>query len=238
MKYIYLLVIVTIIILAINVLSRKIDKLDNIIPTFHILIATNGRPSMIKLLDSLREQLNKNDAVTIVFDGPDAYNRSKYNDSWIANFKSKVNIIIQEKNTGFWGHPIRQKHVSILNPKTTFIMHADDDDYYLPDSFDKLRKKCIDPNTLYIAKMNYSNDLDRIIPRQNEKIINSDIGNPNGIIPFDMASYGTWGHTYTGDFEYYNTLQNHVKNIVFLDDIIYQVNHIDPFNNINIVNNI
>jgi hypothetical protein len=234
MKYVYLLLLLFIII-CITIKIVHIDKLNNIIPTFHILIATNGRPSMIKLLNSLRDQLNENDAVTIVFDGPDAYNRSEYNDSWISDFKSKVNIIIQEKNTGFWGHPIRQKHVSILNPKTTFIMNADDDDYYLPDSFDKLRKKCIDPNTLYIAKMDYLNNLDLVIPKQNEKIINSDIGNPNGIIPFDMASYGTWGHTYTGDFDYYNTLQNHVKNIVFLDDIIYRVNHIDPFYNINII---
>ena len=227
MKYIYILLLLFIII-YITIKIVYIDKLDNIIPTFHILIATNGRPSMIKLLDSLREQLNEDDAITIVFDGPDAYNRSEYNDSWIADFKSKVNIIIQEKNTGFWGHPIRQKYVSILNPKTTFIMHADDDDYYLPDSFDKLRKKCIDPYTLYIAKMDFLNIRDQVIPSQNEKIILSDIGNPNGITPYDLAPRGIWGNSYIGDFEYYNTLQNHVKNIVFLDDIIYRVNHTVP----------
>ena len=32
-------------------------------------------------------------------------------------------------------------------------MHADD--YYLPNSFNILRSTCIDPNTIYIAKMDY-----------------------------------------------------------------------------------
>jgi hypothetical protein len=193
---------------------------------------------MIKLLDSLRYELEENDGLTIVFDGPAAFERSKYNDSWIAGFKSKVNVIVQDKNTGFWGHPIRQKHVSILDPKTTFIMNADDDDFYLPGSFNKLRGLCTDPNTLYIAKMDYLNNLNQIIPRQNSEIIEGDIGNPNGIIPFDIAPKGTWGNSYIGDFEYYNTLKNYAKKITFLNVVIYRVNHKDPFDNINVIPNV
>lgn len=228
MKYIYIIFIFVIIYVILRTYNN-IDKFTTITPTFHILVATNGRPSMIKLVDSLRDQLLENDGLTIVFDGPDAYNRSKYDDSWISGFKSKVNIIVQDKNTGFWGHPIRQKHVSLLDPKTTFVMHADDDDYYLPNSFNKLRTICNDSNTLYIAKMDYLHNSDLIIPRQNLIIKESDIGNPNGITPYDLAPLGTWGNNYLGDFEYYNTLQKHVNNIVFLDEVIYRVNHKDPF---------
>lgn len=223
MKNIYIILLVFVIIYILYRTNFFEQLNNNKIPTFHILIATNGRPSMINLLDSLRDQLLENDAITIIFDGPDAYNKSTFNDSWLVGHKSKINVITQDKNTGYWGHPIRQKYVSLLNPKTTFIMHADDDDSYLPNSFNKLRILCIDPNVLYIAKMNYSNDLNKVIPRQNEKIIEADIGNPNGITPYNLAPLGTWGLSYIGDFEYYNTLQKHVNKIIFLDEIIYRV---------------
>jgi hypothetical protein len=223
MKHIYILLVIFVII-YILFKNNYLENLTNYpIPTFHILISSNGRRSILQLLHSLRDQLLENDAITIVFDGPDAYDKSTYNDSWLIGHKSKINVITQDENTGYWGHPIRQKYVSLLNPKTTFIMHADDDDIYLPNSFNKLRMLCTDPNVLYIAKMNYSNDLNKIIPSQNEDIIEGDIGNPNGITPFNLAPLGKWGLSYTGDFEYYNTLQQHVNKIVFLDEIIYRV---------------
>jgi FkbM family methyltransferase len=235
MKYIIILIII-ITIIVINKLSTKIDKFaseNNIIPTFHILIATNGRYSLINLLDSLRDQLTKNDAITIVFDGPDAYKNSNYNDSWIKNHISQINIIIEPSNLGYWGHPIRNKYVSLLNPKTTFIMHADDNKFYLPNSFDKLRKLCINPNTLYIAKIIVENSI--VIPRQN-KIIRGDIDTAAGIIPFDIAPQGIWKNEYGGDFSYYDTLQHNINNITFLDTIIYTKIDVEKFNDTELLN--
>jgi hypothetical protein len=196
---------------------------DEQYPTFHILIATYGRASMINLLDSLRDQLTKNDAITIVFDGPDAYTRSNFDKSWLDGHESQINIIVNDVNLGYWGHPIREKYVQLIKPETTFIMHADDDDSYYPNSFNKLRKLCKSSNTLYISKMNYANDPLKVIPSQNKQILLSDIGTPNGIIPFNMARFGHWENKMGGDFEYYNSLQKYINNIVFLDEIIYKV---------------
>ena len=204
-------------------ISPDDTSINDIHPTFHILIATYGRASMIKLLDSLRDQLTENDAITIVFDGPDAYKRSNVDKSWLSGHESQINIIVNDVNLGYWGHPIREKYVQLISPETTFIMHADDDDSYYPDSFDKLRKLCKSPNTLYITKMNYASDLTKIIPSQNEKIVLNDIGTPNGIIPFKMAKFGHWENKVGGDFEYYNLLQKYINNIIFLDEIIYKV---------------
>jgi hypothetical protein len=196
---------------------------NDIYPTFHVLIATYGRASMIKLLDSLRDQLTENDAITIVFDGPDAYNWSNFNELWLSGHKSKINVIINDVNLGYWGHPIREKYVQLISPKTTFIMHADDDDSYYPNSFNKLRKLCKSSNTLYITKMNYANNPLKVIPSQNKQILLNDIGTPNGVIPFNMARFGHWENKTGGDFEYYNSLQKYINNIVFLDEIIYKV---------------
>jgi len=194
-------------------------------PTFHILIATNGRPSIRNLLDSLEDELLYEDAITIVFDGPEAYARSGYSSGWVSSHVCNVNVFVEPENTGVWGHKIRNKYVSILQQKTTFIMNADDDDVYINGAFSKLRRSCVDKNTLYIAKMTYENNTSLVIPRQNNHIIKNDIGNPNGIIPFDLANKGVWGYTYTGDYEYYTSLSPHTPSIKFIDDVIYLVRH-------------
>ena len=213
------------IILFIYIVLKPFENFqDTRIPTFHVLIATAGRVSLKNLLDSLKDELTEQDAITVVFDGADAFTKSTYEDSWINEHKSRVSVIVQDDNTGFWGHPIRQKYVSLLSPKTTYIMHADDDDQYISGSFNILRQLCLEPETLYIAKMNYSKSPGRVVPRQNTKIIEADIGNPNGIVPFDLSPKGQWGMSGVGDFDYYNTLQHNAKRIVFLDTIIYTVN--------------
>jgi hypothetical protein len=176
-------------------------------PTFHILIATGGRPSLKDLLDSLKGELREEDAITIVFDGPDAEKKSGYSDSWFSGHVCKHTVLTQAPNLGMAGHPVRTKYQTMLTPETTYIMHADDDDEYIKGSFDRLRLVCNDPEVLYIAKMNYDDKSDLITPSQNKKIIQDDIGTPNGIIPFHLAGKAEWGLRYGGDFNYYNALQ-------------------------------
>ena len=193
-----------------------------VMPTFHILIATAGRPCLRRMLDSLKNELLENDAITILFDGENAFNNSKFNNNWLYGHKSNINIIKQTPNLGFYGHAIRNSYQGILNPKTTFIMNADDDDHYVTGSFNRLRRLCSNPNTLYIAKY-YKKNINVIVPCELGKITKNDIGTPCGIIPFDIANKSTWELRHGGDFDYYNNLQNHISTIEFLDLIIYIV---------------
>lgn len=192
-------------------------------PTFHILIATAGRSSLLQMLNSLKYQLTENDAITIVFDGENSLKQSLFNNSWLTEHKSKINIIEQIPNLGYWGHGIRNKYQAILEPKTTFIMHADDDDIYAPNSFQNLRKMCVSPNILYIAQFLVKSKK-IIVPSQSLEIIQNDIGTPCGIIPFDIAHKSIWEHRYGGDFNYYNSIKNVSEGIKFLNTIIYYVN--------------
>jgi hypothetical protein len=194
-------------------------------PTFHILIATAGRSSLLKLLNSLKDELDVNDAITIVFDGNNAMEKSGISSDWFNGHKSHINVIEQIPNLGYWGHGIRNKYQGILNPRCTFIMHADDDDEYIRGSFHKLRHICRDPNILYISKMIYvykSGDSE-IIPRQNIQVKLNDIGTPNGIIPTYISQTGKWGDFVGGDFSYYNLVKDFAKKVVFLDEVIYKV---------------
>lgn len=193
------------------------------IPTFHILIATAGRPSLKYMLNSLRNQLTEQDAITIVFDGERALEKSGFSNDWLKGHLSKISILEEKTTLGFWGHAIRNKHQGILNPETTFIMNADDDDMYYSGVFDRLREKCVDPNILYIA--NFCKDTGLCVPYKGCKEIKLyNIGTPCGIIPYSIANKSVWTHEYGGDFYYYKMLKDFVKETVFLNDVIYKVN--------------
>ena len=192
-------------------------------PTFHILIPSIGRTSLKGMLDSLRPQLTQGDAVTVVFDGPDAKTKSGLMPAWTAGFAATVSIKVQDPPFRNWGHAIQNEWQTRLEPRTTFIMHGDDDDQYLPGAFDALRKVCTDPETLYITKMKYRTQPGLVIPRQSNSIVRDDIGTPNGIIPFAKAGEAKWGLYHGGDFAYYNSLKTKVSAVKFIPDIIYEV---------------
>jgi glycosyl transferase family 25 len=192
------------------------------IPTFHIFIPSSGRVQLKELLDSLKNELKEGDAITLVFDGQEAHDKSGFNHSWFSDFKCARNIMIENPPMGNWSHGLANKYQSQLKPQTTYIMNADDDDIYIAGSFDKLREKCKDPECLYIAKMKITkNGQNRIVPDQNI-IMMANIGTPNGIIPFADVDKAKWGLRYGGDFDYYNDLQHKVKRIEYIDNIIYE----------------
>jgi len=191
-------------------------------PTFHVVIATAGRESLMNMLNSLKPQLVENDALTIIFDGKYAKEKSKYTDEYAKGMKCKVNVIEQIPGLKAYGHASINKYLPDLQPVTTYVMFADDDDHYLEGAFDTLRKKCVDPDILYIAKVR---DKNLIIPPFGHTTIDPGyISKQCGIIPFKDKAKSKLGEiTYTGDFDYYNDLKDKVKSVVFLEDIIYEV---------------
>jgi len=212
-------------------ISRKRGGGHPAIPTFHIVIGTAGRPTLKGMIDSLKGELRAGDALTILFDGKAAKAKSGYADEWLAGVPFTVKVKEQVPGLKYYGHPLLNKYIPKLTPKTTFVMFADDDDTYIAGSFDTLRKTCTDPATLYISKMTYEGNEGNIIPMPGTtEIKKGNIGKPNGIIPFkDVAKakfdYKRDGNIryHFGDFDYYKALEAKVKHIVYLDTIIYKV---------------
>jgi hypothetical protein len=200
-------------------------------PTFHVVIGTAGRPSLKGMIESLKSELRAGDGLTILFDGKRAKAKSGYADEWVADVPFAVKTIEQVPGLKYFGHPLLNKYIPTISPKTTYMMFADDDDSYISGSFDKLRGLCTDPEILYISKMEYTGHREGIIPKpETIQIERGNIGKPNGIIPFRDASksefvYNKNGNTkyYTGDFDYYNNLKDKVKAVVFLDTVVYKV---------------
>jgi hypothetical protein len=199
-----------------NINNQSVQSVQNVknvmYPTFNVLIATIGRNTLEDLIESLREQLNENDCITIIFDNNKI---RKINN--IDSLKCKVVIINETTKLGYWGHGIRNKYASLLE-KRDFILHADDDDTYFPGAFDKLRKLCINPNITYIAmiiKNKYS------IPNPNlNKIVIGNISTQCGVIPYNYNSKSKWGDFYGGDVKFYIDLLK-VSKIKFIKAYIY-----------------
>jgi len=192
--------------------------------TINILIATVGRSTLQRMLNSLVYQLNENDCLTIVYDG---HKFIPYFN--ISNFKCKVLQYFEPEALKYWGHGIRNKYATLLE-KTDFVMHADDDDIYLPSALNTIRNNIIDWNTLYIYKLFVNNLPHPII----HEIKVGNIGTPCGIIPYNLNLRGVWGYIYGGDGMFYETLLSYEKNIKFFNDVIYSVRPYNILSNYNI----
>jgi hypothetical protein len=182
--------------------------------SFHILIATTGRPFLQQMLNSLSPQLLDRDCLTIVFDGCSEIPTFDFK-----NFKCKVNKFNEPTALGFWGHGVRNKYASLLEPRD-FVMHADDDDLYKPDAFSMLRNRCKDSSKLYIAKTRTN-----LLNIQNTESGNTleNIATPCGIIPYELNKQGTWAEKYGGDDSFYQEIIQKVSTIELLKIVIYEV---------------
>lgn len=183
--------------------------------TFSILIATVGRPALQNMLDSFSPQLKFDDCLTIVFDGHSAI-PSEFD---LSKFKCKVNRHCEPTALGYWGHGIRNKYASIIE-KRDFIMHADDDDTYVPNAFKIIRHTCTDKNTLYVFKMALSPTLN--FPQTHE-IRENNIGTPLGVIPYELNMKGSWLCRFGGDGAFYEEIAKQAEKIVFSNFVIFNI---------------
>jgi hypothetical protein len=185
--------------------------------TINVLIATIARPSLQRMLDSLSPQLQEQDCLTLVFDG-----HNKIPEFNLSNFKCEIKQYFEPIALGYWGHGIRNKYASLLE-KRDFVMHADDDNIYFPDAFEKVRKFCLDTETLYISKIFAGNG--KIV--WNQKLIKEgNIDTASGTIPYNLNLKGFWEHRCGGDGKFYEQISRNYENIIFLDNIIYDMRNI------------
>ena len=193
--------------------NYKEEHLNNY--SIHVLLATIGNDSIFNILKCLKNELKENDRLTIVFDAIDKNMNDvkKYCDK---SMKSIVNIIYEEKNLGYWGHGIRNKHNQLDGD---FIYHIDDDDEIVDGAFDKVRKVLKDKDTLYIFKI--VSEINQVIWIKPEIKLNQ-ISTQNGFIPSKINNKSFWEYKYGGDYDFYKNLQKSTNKIIFINEIIYK----------------
>lgn len=180
-----------------------------------VLIATTGRPTLIRLLDSLKYQLNENDTIYVVVDGNEYRERADVILKQFTGYKCNLEVRYEEETLGFWGHGVRNKHQGSL--KGDYILHADDDDSYTLCAMDFVRAGIAEnPGKMLVFKICHSDFRDYVWSRKEVKPGN--IGTPNGVIPNIPSKMGHWTLAHGGDGDFYTMCKfEHV----FIDKPIY-----------------
>ena len=186
-------------------------------PSLHVLLTTIGRPTLLRMLHSLEDQLISSDYLTLVFDAKDEGQVFDAAVETLSRFQCQCTVIMEPVNLGYWGHEIRNKYNELQGD---FILHGDDDDIYLPNVFSEIRQiVATDLNALYIFSMiNYDQHV-----LTGNPIAHAYIGTPNGVIPSHYNSKARWGYYYGGDFSFYQQLQKVVPKINYVNLPIYLV---------------
>ena len=180
--------------------------------SFNIICTTIGRETLPRLIDSFKNQLSSNDIFTIISDtNHDSVKNmlSKY------DFNFKVNHIINEGETlGKYGHPLLNKYINNLDGD--FIMFADDDDYYVNDAFDNI-KKYVTEKKLYIFKHKWGDTINWTT----KEIVLGNIGKCMGVIP-NTKNLPMFQEDVFGDGLFYENLSK-IIDYEFVDKIIYKI---------------
>jgi GT2 family glycosyltransferase len=183
-----------------------------------VLVTTIGRPSLKNLLNSITPQLLDDDKIYLCVDGVEYFDLVE---NILKDFDtSKIILIKNEENLGYWGHGLRNKYQSTLT--TTHIMHADDDDVYIPNSFDGIRESILEygNNKLLIFKF-FTDRNERAFVWRFKEIRFGNIGTPSGVLPNNPEKMGVWGYRYGGDADFYKSCEFEYE---FIDKLIYKVN--------------
>jgi hypothetical protein len=182
--------------------------------TFNVLISSVGGPTLQNMLNSLSPQLLREDCLTVVFIGMSRLPL----DYDFSNFKCRIQLFCEETISEFRRYGMRNNYNSLLEKKD-FIIHGDETSVYAPNAFNEIRSTIATLDTLHIYKILLSDKT--TLPKYGSKIITGDIDMACGVIPYELNKQGRWLERRGGDGAFYEEISRKVKNILFLDKLIY-----------------
>lgn len=158
-------------------------------PRFSVIVATSGRPTLSRALQSLADQpLQDGDEVIVTGAGADIQQTAEafgYRYLGAGPF-------------GCWGQ--RERHEAMAYATGTHLVFLDDDDIYAPGAFAAMRAVCADhPDCPVMFRM--------IAPWgetlwRRPIVYEGNLGGPQFVTPNDPARLGAWGLRYEGDFDF------------------------------------
>jgi glycosyltransferase involved in cell wall biosynthesis len=180
--------------------------------SFNIVCTTIGRESLPRLIDSFKNQLTQNDFFTIISDTNHEFVQNLLRNH---NFNFKLNHIVNDGDIlGKFGHPLLNKYINNLDGD--FIMFADDDDYYVDDAFEFIRKVVIEKK-LYIFKHKWGNTINWVT----KEVTLGNVGKCMGVIP-NTKNLPLFQEDVFGDGLFYEDLSK-IMEYEFVDKIIYKI---------------
>jgi hypothetical protein len=174
--------------------------------SFNVVIATAGRPTLQRMIDSIAPQLEEQDYLTVIWD---CEPRELRIDS-----KCKYISIHNPEPLGFWGHGSRNRWQDEL--PGDYLMNGDDDDTYHPNAMLHIRKTCVGEK-LYLFQ--FINNSVRVPNGSNISVGN--VGTSCGVYP-KTGNLPRWEHVYGGDGMFYVELAKSLP-VEIIRRVIYAV---------------
>lgn len=174
--------------------------------SFNVVIATAGRKTLQRMVDSIAPQLEKQDYLTIIWD---CQPMPLQIDS-----ECQVITLHNPEPLGFWGHGSRNRWMPEL--PGDYFLNADDDDVYTSGAM-KVIRSVVKENKLYVFKLDHCG---LVLPIEKEIRVGN-IGTPCGVYP-KVDPMPKWEHVYGGDGMFYEELAK-VLDVEFHNHVIYKV---------------
>lgn len=155
-------------------------------PRFSVIVATTGRQTLLRALESLVSQpLGPHDEVLVVGDGSD-----------VSDAAAQFGFTHVQCRPGHnWGAD--ERNVGIAAAKGTHLVFLDDDDIYMPGAFSYMRHACAEHAGRPI--MFRMVDFDGSIKWQDREVKFGNHGTPQFVTPNAPGKVGEWGRDYAGD---------------------------------------
>lgn len=171
-----------------------------------IVIATIGRPSLHRTLESLQGQLRDLDEVLVVGDGDPENAGRMFRASGLPG-----RYIPIEGPNGDYGHTPRNKAMPQALGK--HLLFIDDDDTYLPGAMDSVRRAIIEhPDRPILFKMKRPDKRFNDVLWTKRRVELGNVSTQMIVAPNTPAKLGVWGHRYAGDFDFLTSTIKHYQN--------------------------
>lgn len=170
-------------------------------PTLTIIVPTQGRPTLERTLDSVREQLLPGDEVIVVVDT----HGMPLDNLWLINGRVALygpQFWITSHDDGLHNYGHAQINVGMACAHGDYLSFTDDDDVYTADALALMRAAATDcPGRplLFRFRSHLGGTVFWLQPGLVEQAC---IGGHCCVFPNDPAHLGKWGDHYEGDFTF------------------------------------
>lgn len=150
-------------------------------PSISIIIPTLGRPSLMRTLLSVMHQIRGDDEVLVIGDGP-----QPAAEEIVSRWKGRLRYI-EGPRTRAWGHA--QRNLGMERAGGKFLSFMDDDDIYVPDALEKMRRAIEEVGEAYfLFRIRYMSTVLWRVP----DIARANVSTQMALVANNRDRLGTW----------------------------------------------
>lgn len=180
--------------------------------TLSVLVATTGRPTLERTLQSIASQLRPADQLIVIAATDDIARRA-------AVFGA---TFVQAPRGGDWG--ASERAVGIHHATGDYVAFLDDDDIWTTDARELIEQEIVTHSGRPIICRMQIAATGELLWRDGCQIARmGNMGTPMMILPTAKAKAGKWGRRYGNDFEYWASMQWPADQIVWSSAVIASI---------------